>query len=118
MVQRRDPLEVTRNEDTGVYAISFFPDDVELLASAIAKGGHSVTGYSVEAVLTQLSEIGSPDWADELDFDSEADSFCVRSRRRLPLVRLVQRLRRRLDDPKAMRRLVSAVPGSMFVGDD
>jgi hypothetical protein len=114
MTEPRNPLEVIQLQAGGTYSVFFCPDDVEPLAAAIEKAGHPLNGYTVEAVLSHLSEKGSPEWAQDLNFDSENDIFCVRSRRKLPLRRLVQRLQRRLDDPKAMRRLVRSVPNSLW----
>jgi hypothetical protein len=100
----RNPLTIAKYETC--YALCFRPDEVERLAAALERAGRVVNGYSVEAVLIRLSEIGDPDWANELEFDSENDLFCVRCVRKGPLQHLLRRLERRLADPTALKRLI------------
>jgi hypothetical protein len=51
-----------------------------------------VSGYSVEALLSRLSEVGEPAWGTELDFDAEAPACTVHCRRREQVVLMARRL--------------------------
>jgi hypothetical protein len=105
-------LRIAKHADDEVawYFITFDPRSVVPLAKAIASAGRDVDGYAAEAVLVRLSEIGEPEWADELNFDSEADACTVRCTRKAPLVHLVRRFEKRLAEPARLRRLVKSLP--------
>jgi hypothetical protein len=95
--------------DTGLrHLLSFRADEVAPLARALRTEGRDVNGPTAEQVLVRLAEKGAPDWG--LVFDSEADAVSVWSSERAPLVHLLRRFAKRLDDPAAMRRLVREVP--------
>ena len=91
------------------HLLSFRPDEVAPLARALRKAGRDVNGPAAEQVLVRLAEKGAPNWAEHLVFDSEADAVSVWCNERAPLVHLLRRFARRLDDPAAMRRLVREV---------
>ncbi len=114
MSEEKNPLEITKSAAPGGYGITFEPDAIAALSSALRKARRKVNGYTVEAVLQFLAEKGDPDWAGELEFDSERDMFCVRCKEKSPLSKLVHRLEKRIADPSLMRRLVRAVPPSLF----
>jgi hypothetical protein len=103
-------IEKHEDDERTWYSLSFAPDDVVPLAHALAASAHLVNGTAIEAVMVRLSELGDPDWASELSFNSEADSFSVTCRRRVPLVNLLRRLEKRLHDRAALKRLVRAIP--------
>ncbi len=110
----KGPLSIHQRKPGGSFEISFQPGDVEQLASALARRGRAVNGYSVEAVLQHLSERGEPAWGPELAFDSEADTFVVACARKPPLVFLRRRLEKRIASQRAMRLLVKRTPDRMF----
>ncbi len=114
MSEEKNPLEINKNSAADGYGIAFAPDSIAGLSSALRKARRKVNGYTVEAVLQFLAEKGDPDWAGELEFDSERDMFCVRCKEKAPLSKLVHRLEKRIADPSLMRRLVRAVPPSLF----
>lgn len=103
----RNPLTIEHYD--AWYSVQFAPDAVEQLAAAFTRAGRVVNGYTIQAVVARLSEIGEPEWANELEFDSENDAFCVRCARKAPVQHLVRRLERRLADPPALRRLIRSV---------
>jgi hypothetical protein len=94
----------------GMYLLDISPADVPELVVALEKSGRIADGYTLEACLLRLSELGDPSWANELEFDSEADRCVVRCIRRGPLRRLVARLVRRLARKVAIRRMVQRLP--------
>jgi hypothetical protein len=96
------------------FALHFNPVDVRTIARALVKAGRPVSGYTVEALFIELSEIGEPAWANELSFDSENDTFCVYSNSRPALASLARRMQKRLEDPAAMKRLVRAAGRGML----
>lgn len=105
---------ITKSAKDGLYGLSFAPGSIAELGSALRKARRKVNGYTVEAVLQFLAEKGDPDWAGELEFDSERNLFCVRCKSKAPITKLIHRLEKRIADPSAMRRLVRAVPESLF----
>ena len=107
-LRARSPLAVEEHEDadSNFFSVFFHRTDVPQLAKALAKAGQPVNGYSVEAVMIVLSELKDPAWAKDLHFDSENDLFSVDCSRRAPLTFLVRRLRKRLINPAALRRLI------------
>jgi hypothetical protein len=92
------------------YSMVCDPLSLPQLAKALAGGGHAVNGYSVEALLIRLSEVGEPAWATELDFDAEASACTVHCPRLEPLVLLARRLDTRLAEPARLRKLVRSLP--------
>lgn len=103
-------VDVDSGDGSPLYSLRFGPADVEPLARAIRKAGLPANGHTIQSAMVRLSEVGDPEWGEELDFDSESDMFCVRSERKAPLVHLRRRLEKRLVDPVALRRLVKAIP--------
>ncbi len=107
---QKEPLAVHKVDLKGNtwFSITFRPDALPQLARALASAGRSVNGYGIEAFAVHVAENGSPAWAEDLEFDSENDLFCVRCTRPAPLRFLVRRLQKRLDKPSALRRDVRA----------
>jgi hypothetical protein len=105
-------FSIIREETAGrvTYSLGVSPEDVPELVMALKKAGRAADGYSIEAFLVSLSEIGDPAWAGDLEFDSEASRSVVRSGRRGPLRRLAERLGRRLGKRGATRRIVEGLP--------
>ncbi len=92
------------------FVLSLAADDLPALAAALRKSGRPTHGPALEAAFVRVIESDDPPWASELEFDSEADAFTVRCRRRTPLAHLARRMERRLTKPLALRRLVRSLP--------
>jgi hypothetical protein len=111
-----DPLPLEVQKSTAPDGVRFWlalsPGRVPPLDRALIRAGHELTGSLFELVLLRLSEVGDPEWASELDFDSEAESCTVHCARRPPLVHLARRLARRLAEPARLRRLARSLPES------
>jgi hypothetical protein len=109
---RADRFEIVRDvrAEMAAYSLGLSAEDVPELVAALAKSGRGATGYSIEAFLVILLEVGDPAWARDLVFDSEASRCVVRCRRKGPLRRLAERLTRRLANRAATRGVVVALP--------
>ncbi len=103
---------ISREETAGrvTYSLGVSSEDVPELVGALKRAGRDASGYTIEAFVISLSEIGDPTWAGELAFDSEASRCVVRCARHGPLRRLAERLERRLAKKTALRRLVEGLP--------
>jgi hypothetical protein len=105
-------LKITKvvSDSRAWYSLTFEPGDVAPLAKAFATCGRDLDGYTAEAILVRLSEIGGPAWADELELDTESSCCVVRCARKAPLVHLLRRLEKRLAEPAKLQRLIRSLP--------
>jgi len=100
-------------DDTkGSWVLTFAPDDA--LAApferALRRSGRETVGYTIEAMVMRITEVGDPAWASELVFDSEQSAFCVYCPRRPPLVHLARRIEGRCANAMRLWKLAASLP--------
>jgi hypothetical protein len=101
-------------DETSRGVFSLLLGDLDTYSSVFEARGHLGSGCSWEAVARVVVESSLAEYDDRIEFDSEADMFCARSKDRTALVKLAKLLAEATRSPKALGKLIAQVPPSLW----